>query len=67
MTELTTRADIEIARNIVAGIRVEIDNMERFWPKSKRGSNAQRIWTGISDKADAALVCLEDALEGMRP
>ena len=61
------RAEIEIAKSILEALKVEMNSMDQFWPKSKRGSNASRIWNEIDTKADAAIQCLDDALKGIKP
>ena len=53
--------EVETAASILRSMNHSIEELERLWPQSKRGSNAQRMLTEIKDKRATALQCLLDA------
>lgn len=55
--------EVEIAQaeSILTAMEQRIADLERWWPPSKRGSNAQRALDGIKEGRLAALQCLRDA------
>ena len=53
--------EIDTALSIVTSMRQSIEGLEKFWPQSKRGSNAQRYLDEIKSKRDSIEQCLVDA------
>ena len=41
----------------------DLAELERWWPKSKRGSNAQRIFDSVVQRIAGARDCLTDGLK----
>lgn len=62
---MRSKTEIEIwsALAILKAMEASIEALEQHWPKSKRGSNAQRYLNQIKDKRDAAELCVADAIE----
>lgn len=54
--------ETETARSVLSAMTQTIGEVERFWPVSKRGSNAQRQWEQLKAQHETALACLEEAL-----
>lgn len=63
---MTERDRLEVecvtAFGIIKGMAETIEQIERWWPPSKRGSNAQRNLDDLKAKRDAAELCLRDGL-----
>ena len=53
--------EIDAASGILAAMGERIDALERYWPPSRRGSNAQRALDAIKNARKAAMQCLKDA------
>lgn len=66
---MRSKAEIEIesAASILRAMSGTIDNIERLWPASKRGSNAQRELDFLKGQRTTALQCLLDAQAGAAP
>lgn len=62
---MRTRMEMEtdMALGIALAMRQSIEGLERFWPPSKRGSNAQRFLDEIKAKRDSIEQCLLDAVK----
>jgi hypothetical protein len=60
--ERDARAEIEIAINILSSARETIADIDLRWPKSKRGSNAQRSFDRLQEQITTALQCCNDAM-----
>ena len=62
---MRTRMEMETdtALGIVQGLRQSVEELERWWPPSRRGSNAQRILDQIKEKHAAIEKCLLDAMK----
>lgn len=60
----TQEIEIENAKNILLSMGQAIEEMEGFWPKYQRGSNAERCWDRIKTQRGIALQCLIDAESG---
>jgi hypothetical protein len=53
--------NVEIARNILCNARGDLEDLDKWWPKSKRGSNAERVLKSIKERISAVELCLVDA------
>ena len=62
---LSPEVEVQTALSIARGMKQSIEGLESFWPKSKRGSNAQRFLDEIKEKHAALTLCLEDAQKGL--
>ena len=62
---MRTRMEMETdtALGIAQGLRQSVEELERWWPPSRRGSNAQRVLDQIKEKHDAIVQCLLDAVK----
>ena len=54
--------EIESAINILSSCAQHFENLERFWPPSKRGSNAQRCLDQLKEGVKVTRQCCDDAL-----
>lgn len=63
-TKLNPEVEVGTALTILEGMKQSIDDLEKFWPPSKRGSNAQRMLNELKEKWIAAVLCLKDAQKG---
>ena len=59
--------EIETAANIMRTMGNTLDKLARYWPQSKRGSNAQRQLDDIRSQRASALQCLIDAAKEDHP
>lgn len=57
------RMEVELAGRIIDGAMGDLDQIKRFWPPSKRGSNAQRQLEYLESRLSAARQAVEDALK----
>lgn len=55
--------EIDIASNILRAMGERLVELERWWPPSKRGSNAQRCLDAVKEAREAALQCMRDAVK----
>lgn len=53
--------EIETAASILRAMGDAIEQIERYWPVSKRGSNASREFERLKMQRTTALQCLLDA------
>lgn len=63
---MRTKSEIEVetAASILRSMASTIEQMERYWPASKRGSNAGRALEQLKMQRATALQCLLDAQDG---
>ena len=61
---MRTKMEIEIdsARNILMAMTQDIEQIEKYWNASKRGSNGQRALDSLRERRAAALQCMFDAI-----
>lgn len=64
-----SKLDIEAdtALGIAKAMVTDLAELERWWPLSKRGSNAQRCLDSIKARRDTIEQCLRDAVDGDQP
>jgi len=55
--------ELESARSILMAMSQDIEQVERYWSPSKRGSNGQRALDALKERRGAALQCLLDATD----
>lgn len=55
--------ETDAALGIAQGLRESIEGLEKYWPQSKRGSNAQRFLSEIKEKQAMIERCLLDAVK----
>lgn len=55
-----SQVELDMAMLIAKSMEQNIDELETLWPKSKRGSNAQRTWDQIKAQHAALSKCLDD-------
>lgn len=55
--------ETDTALGIAKSMCEDLEQLERWWPVSKRGSNAQRVLDSISSKRNALEQCLLDAMK----
>lgn len=60
MTQLETECRTALA--IVTSMEQSLEQLERFWSPSKRGSNAQKQLDAIKEKRAVMEKCLRDGL-----
>jgi len=66
---MRSKAEIETENTfqILTAMGLDIEQLERWWPPSKRGSNAQRLLDGIKAKREDAEQCVREAHEAIQP
>jgi hypothetical protein len=59
------KSPMEIALDHVAGIGAgveqDIADIDKFWPKSRRGSNAERAFASLVDRIRSAVAAADEA------
>lgn len=60
---MATNMEMEVrtARGIAEAMGQSIEGLEKFFPQSKRGSNAQRFLDEIKARRESIIQCLIDA------
>jgi hypothetical protein len=53
--------EVGTAKGIAEAMGQSIEGLEKFWPPSKRGSNAQRFLDEIKSRRATIIQCLNDA------
>lgn len=61
---MQNKMEIEVAAaiNIASAMEQDLNSLEKFWPPSRRGGNAQRMLDSIKERRAVLEQCLRDAL-----
>lgn len=59
------QVEIETAARIIETAQGDLLTLERWWPASKRGSNAQRALDDLRGRLEVAQTCLADAAKAV--
>ena len=64
---MLTKAQVELStmRGILAACAQDFETIDRCWPKSKRGSNADSAVRQLKDRIEVASACCEDAISAL--
>jgi hypothetical protein len=62
MPKSKMEVEIDSATSILNAMADTIKEIERWWPASKRGSNANRSFDFLKSQRETALLCLKDAV-----
>ena len=51
--------ELETCLQILKAMQQDIDRIETYWPKSRRGSNGGAAWESLKERIATALACAD--------